>query len=270
MPCSASTPCCSAAAAPRPRRLQRGDALARGSRARRRGGLATRAAGLRRSPLRSAGGARRCAPRRGRRRGGVRRRLHCSRSRGSVGAGTGATIGKMLGFEPPPRAASARPASAGRRLHRGRPGRRNAAGDVVDPASGACSPAAPPRRRLRAHQRMAARARREIASGSTTLAVVATDAVLSKVEERRGRAHGTPRDWHAPSTRWTPCRRRHRVRAAPRRRRAVRRHHGGRRRGDGPGAGGPRCGRAATGSSTCRRRASCRPLGSAGSAPLGG
>ena len=106
---------------------------------------------------------------------------------GCVGAGTGATVGKMFGFERATKSGlgSASMKLAGRRdrrrargrqrrRRRGRPGARRRA----SPGRGVA------RRRVRPHQRVAARApgRRSASASSTTLAVVATDAELTKVE----------------------------------------------------------------------------------------
>lgn len=102
---------------------------------------------------------------------------------GSVGAGTGATVGKMLGFE---RATKTGLGSASLRLA----GRVtvaalvavNAAGDVVDPVSGAVL--AGPRLPGGGFECTTVWLREHAAAigigANTTLAVVATDAVLSK------------------------------------------------------------------------------------------
>jgi L-aminopeptidase/D-esterase-like protein len=104
---------------------------------------------------------------------------------GSVGAGTGATVGKMLGFE---KATKSGLGSASLRLASGITVAAlvavNAAGDVVDPASG--SVLAGPRLPDGGFARTSAWLREhppQVGFGaSTTLAVVATDAVLSKAE----------------------------------------------------------------------------------------
>jgi len=104
---------------------------------------------------------------------------------GSVGAGAGAAVGKMLGFE---RATKSGLGSASLRLAGGITVAAlvavNAAGDVVDPASGRVL--AGPRLPGGGFVRTAVWLREHVAGisigGSTTLAVVATDAELTKVE----------------------------------------------------------------------------------------
>jgi L-aminopeptidase/D-esterase-like protein len=104
---------------------------------------------------------------------------------GSVGAGTGATVGKMLGFE---RATKSGLGSASLLLAGGVTVGAlvavNAAGDVVDPASGVV--VAGPRLPGGGFARTSKWLREHDAAigigESTTLAVVATDASLSKVE----------------------------------------------------------------------------------------
>ena len=104
---------------------------------------------------------------------------------GSVGAGTGATVGKMLGFE---RATKSGLGSASLRLAGGVTVAAlvavNAAGDVVDPASGAVL--AGPRLPGGGFERTSDWLREHAAAigigADTTLAVVATDAVLTKPE----------------------------------------------------------------------------------------
>ena len=104
---------------------------------------------------------------------------------GSVGAGTGATVGKLAGFE---RAVKSGLGSAGLRLAGGVTVGAlvavNAAGDVVDPSSGVL--VAGPRREGGGFLRSTEWLREhEPAIGvgeNTTLAVVATDAELSKAE----------------------------------------------------------------------------------------
>ena len=104
---------------------------------------------------------------------------------GSVGAGTGATVGKFAGFE---RAVKSGIGSSGQRLSGGVAvgalAAVNAAGDVVDPASGAV--VAGPRRDgggfLRSRDWLQEHDPRIGVGQNTTLAVVATDAVLTKPE----------------------------------------------------------------------------------------
>jgi L-aminopeptidase/D-esterase-like protein len=104
---------------------------------------------------------------------------------GSVGAGTGATVGKMLGFE---RATKSGLGSASLRLAGGVTVAAlvavNAAGDVVDPASGAvlAGPRLPGGGFVRTSEWLREHAAQIGFGGSTTLAVVATDAVLTKPE----------------------------------------------------------------------------------------
>ena len=104
---------------------------------------------------------------------------------GSVGAGTGATVGKMLGFE---RATKSGLGSASLRLAGGVTVAAlvavNAAGDVVDPASGAvlAGPRLPGGGFVRTSEWLREHPAAIGIGGSTTLAVVATDAVLTKVE----------------------------------------------------------------------------------------
>ncbi len=104
---------------------------------------------------------------------------------GSVGAGTGATVGKMLGFE---RATKSGLGSASLRLAGGVTVGAvvavNAAGDVVDPASGAvlAGPRLPGGGFARTSEWLREHAAGIGIGGSTTLAVVATDADLSKAE----------------------------------------------------------------------------------------
>jgi L-aminopeptidase/D-esterase-like protein len=106
-------------------------------------------------------------------------------AQGSVGAGTGATVGKMLGFE---RATKSGLGSAGLRLAGGVTVAAlvavNAAGDVVDPASGAvlAGPRLPGGGFVRTSEWLREHAAQIGFGGSTTLAVVATDAVLTKPE----------------------------------------------------------------------------------------
>jgi L-aminopeptidase/D-esterase-like protein len=104
---------------------------------------------------------------------------------GCVGAGTGATVGKMFGFE---RATKSGLGSASLALTDGVTVGAlvavNAAGDVVDSAAGSvlAGPRLPDGGFARSSDWLRER-RAEIGIGSsTTLAVVATDAVLTKVE----------------------------------------------------------------------------------------
>jgi len=106
-------------------------------------------------------------------------------AQGCVGAGTGATVGKMLGFE---RVTKTGLGSASLRLAGGVTVAAlvavNACGDVIDPASGAVL--AGPRKPDGGFVRTSAWLR-ENASGlqlgaNTTIAVLATDAVLTKPE----------------------------------------------------------------------------------------
>ena len=104
---------------------------------------------------------------------------------GCVGAGTGATVGKLFGFE---RATKSGLGSASVGL----PGgvsvgavvAVNAAGDVIDPASGAviAGPRLPEGGFARSSEWLRERPAEIGIGGSTTLAVVATDAELTKVE----------------------------------------------------------------------------------------
>jgi L-aminopeptidase/D-esterase-like protein len=106
-------------------------------------------------------------------------------AQGCVGAGTGATVGKMFGFE---RATKSGLGSASIRLAGGVTVGAlvavNAAGDVIDPARGCvvAGPRLPEGGFARTSDWLCER-QAEIGIGdSTTLAVVATDAVLTKVE----------------------------------------------------------------------------------------
>jgi len=107
---------------------------------------------------------------------------------GSVGAGTGATVGKMFGFE---HATKSGLGSASLRLAGGITVAAlvavNAAGDVVDPASGSvlAGPRLPGGGFARTSERLCERPATIGIGGSTTLGVVATDAELSKVEATR-------------------------------------------------------------------------------------
>jgi L-aminopeptidase/D-esterase-like protein len=104
---------------------------------------------------------------------------------GSVGAGTGATVGKMLGFE---RATKSGMGSASLRLAGGVAVGAlvavNAAGDVVDPAGGAvlAGPRLPGGGFARTTEWLREHASGLHVGGSTTIAVVATDAALTKPE----------------------------------------------------------------------------------------
>jgi L-aminopeptidase/D-esterase-like protein len=104
---------------------------------------------------------------------------------GCVGAGTGATVGKMFGFE---RATKSGLGSASLKLADGVTVGAlvavNAAGDVVDPASGSvlAGPRLPGGGFARTTEWLRERPADIGIGGSTTLAVVATDAELSKVE----------------------------------------------------------------------------------------
>ena len=104
---------------------------------------------------------------------------------GCVGAGAGATVGKMFGFE---RATKSGLGSAGRRLAGGVTVGAlvavNAAGDVVDPAGGSvvAGPRLPGGGFARTSEWLCERPAEIGVGGSTTLAVVATDARLTKVE----------------------------------------------------------------------------------------
>jgi L-aminopeptidase/D-esterase-like protein len=104
---------------------------------------------------------------------------------GCVGAGTGATVGKMFGFE---RATKSGLGSASLLLAGGvTVGAMvavNAAGDVVDPASGAVLAGSrlPGGGFARTSEQLRQRSPESGVGGSTTLAVVATDAELTKVE----------------------------------------------------------------------------------------
>jgi len=104
---------------------------------------------------------------------------------GSVGAGTGATVGKLLGFE---RATKSGLGSASLRLAGGVTVGAlvavNAAGDVVDPVSGSvvAGPRLPGGGFTRTSEWLRDHPPEIGLGGSTTLAVVATDAELSKVE----------------------------------------------------------------------------------------
>ncbi len=104
---------------------------------------------------------------------------------GSVGAGTGATVGKMLGFE---HATKSGLGSASLRLAGGITVAAlvavNAAGDVVDPANGAvlAGPRLPGGGFVRTTEWLREHASAIGVGASTTLAVVATDAVLTKPE----------------------------------------------------------------------------------------
>jgi L-aminopeptidase/D-esterase-like protein len=104
---------------------------------------------------------------------------------GSVGAGTGATVGKMTGFE---RAVKSGLGSASLRLAGGVTVGAlvavNAAGDVVDPASGAvvAGPRADHGGFIRTSEWLREHPPQVGVGQSTTLVVVATDAELTKVE----------------------------------------------------------------------------------------
>lgn len=104
---------------------------------------------------------------------------------GSVGAGTGATVGKLLGFEA---ATKSGVGSASLRLAGGITVAAlvavNAAGDVVDPASGCvlAGPRLPEGGFARTSAWLRDNPPRIGLGASTTLAVVATDAVLTKAE----------------------------------------------------------------------------------------
>ena len=104
---------------------------------------------------------------------------------GSVGAGTGATVGKMLGFE---RATKSGLGSASLRLAGGVTVAAlvavNAAGDVIDPASGTvlAGPRLPGGGFARTSDWLREHAAAIGIGANTTLAVVATDAVLTKPE----------------------------------------------------------------------------------------
>ena len=104
---------------------------------------------------------------------------------GSVGAGTGATVGKMLGFE---RATKSGLGTASLRLAGGVTVAAlvavNAAGDVVDPASGAvlAGPRLPGGGFVRTSEWLREHASAIGLGANTTLAVVATDALLTKPE----------------------------------------------------------------------------------------
>ncbi len=104
---------------------------------------------------------------------------------GSVGAGTGATVGKLLGFE---RATKSGLGSASLALAGGVTVGAlvavNAAGDVVDPASGAvlAGPRLPGGGFVRTAEWLREHPPGVGIGANTTLAVVATDAVLSKPE----------------------------------------------------------------------------------------
>jgi L-aminopeptidase/D-esterase-like protein len=104
---------------------------------------------------------------------------------GSVGAGAGATVGKLLGFE---RATKSGLGSAGLRLAGGMTVAAlvavNAAGDVVDPASGSvvAGPRLPGGGFARSSEWLREHPPGIGLGGSTTLAVVATDAELTKAE----------------------------------------------------------------------------------------
>jgi L-aminopeptidase/D-esterase-like protein len=114
---------------------------------------------------------------------------------GSVGAGTGATVGKLFGMAG---ASKGGVGSASVRLGTGAIVGAlvvvNAYGEVIDPANGAILAGArrPPARRgfvamsqyLLRDRDGGTRRRRPPASGNTTLAVVATDGSLDKVETR--------------------------------------------------------------------------------------
>ena len=104
---------------------------------------------------------------------------------GCVGAGTGATVGKLLGFELVTKAGLG---SASLRLAGGVTVGAlvavNACGDVVDPANGAvvAGPRRPGSGFVRSSEWLRENAARIEVGGNTTLAVVATDAVLTKPE----------------------------------------------------------------------------------------
>ncbi len=104
--------------------------------------------------------------------------------RGSVGAGTGATVGKLLGFE---RATKSSLGSASLRLAGGATVGAlvavDAAGDVVDTASGSvvAGPRLPGGGFARTSQWLREHPAKIGLGSSTTLAVVATDAELTKV-----------------------------------------------------------------------------------------
>jgi L-aminopeptidase/D-esterase-like protein len=104
---------------------------------------------------------------------------------GSVGAGTGATVGKMLGIE---RATKSGRGSASLRLAGGVTVAAlvavNAAGDVVDPSSASvlAGPRLPGGGFVRTTEWLREHAAEIGLGANTTLAVVATDAVLTKVQ----------------------------------------------------------------------------------------
>ena len=106
-------------------------------------------------------------------------------AQGSVGAGTGATVGKMFGFE---RATKSGLGAASIRLAGGVTVGAlvavNAVGDVIDPARGpvVAGPRLPEGGFARTSDWLCERQAEIGVGGSTTLAVVATDAVLTKVE----------------------------------------------------------------------------------------
>ena len=130
---------------------------------------------------RAAGRASGCRRRRGRLRGGVGAPV----PQGCVGAGTGATVGKLLGFaarhQERPRLGQLRLCRRRDRAARSWPSMPPATWSTRRAARS--WPAEASRRRVRAQQRVAARAPAEIGlGGSTTLAVVATDAELTKAE----------------------------------------------------------------------------------------
>lgn len=107
---------------------------------------------------------------------------------GTVGAGTGATVGKMFGFEG---ATKSGLGSASRRLADGVTVAAlvavNAAGDVIDPASGSilAGPRLPGGGFACTSEWLCERPATIGIGGSTTLGVVATDAELTKVEATR-------------------------------------------------------------------------------------
>ena len=104
---------------------------------------------------------------------------------GSVGAGTGATVGKALGFE---RATKSGLGSASLRIAGGVTVAAlvavNAVGDVIDPGTGAqiAGPRLPGGGFMRTTQWLREHPPQVSVGASTTLAVVATDAVLTKTE----------------------------------------------------------------------------------------
>ena len=127
---------------------------------------------------------------------------------GCVGAGTGATVGKMFGFE---RATKSGLGSASLELADGVTVGAlvavNAAGDVVDPASGSviAGPEAP-RRRLRPHQRVAARAPGRRSASAAAPRWPWWPPTPSSPRSRRPRSRAWPTTGsRAPSTPCTRC-----------------------------------------------------------------